>query len=165
MFHHIPGNSVFLLRQLFAESMSRRITGPVESRQSGLEARIRNFRLLADNWDGDGAGKIPNATIREALMFLEGFRQQFSGREPDGAAPASDGGIALYWHGPSGYAEISFNGSGLVSMCRIDNTDHKEGQSENVEIIEEKIEDIFRSGPGRIKTVLVGFSEFCPDWT
>ena len=168
MFHHVRGNSVFLLKHLFARFILKRITDPVENRQSGLEARVRSFRLLDDNWDGDNACNIPNAAIREALMFLKEFRQQFSGRNPDGAAPSPDGEIVLYWHGPSGYAEISFNGSGLASMCRIDNTDHNAGQSEVVEMIEEKTEDIFRSGsvrPGRIKTALVEFSEFCTDRT
>ena len=84
---------------------------------SALEGRIREFFSYGEDWDGDGAKEIPPKAIYSSLNFLAEFRCRFSGGEPLSAAPSPDGEIALYWHSPTGYAEVNFDGSGKLSMC------------------------------------------------
>ncbi len=99
-----------------------------------LEARIKEFLSYTEDWDGEGAKEIPMTAIYMSLNFLDEFRRRFSGDEPRGAAPSPDGEVALYWHGPAGYAEVNFDGGGGLSMCW-------SVGDEELQLIEEKVED------------------------
>ena len=106
-----------------------------EDQAPRLDSRVREFLSYGEDWDGDGAKEIPRAAIYAALNFLDEFRHRFSGSEPRSAAPSPDGEIAMYWHGPAGYAEINFGGTGRVSMCRGDDSDE-------IKLIEEGLESV-----------------------
>ncbi len=117
-----------------AEPESRlRLNQYTEDHASRLECRIREFLSFGEDWDGDGAREIPFAAIYASLNFLDEFRRRFCGSEPRSAAPSADGEIAVYWHGPTGYAEVNFDGTGRISMCRGDDSDE-------IELIEEELE-------------------------
>lgn len=121
-----------------------------EAHESRLESRIREFLSYSDDWDGDGAGEIPLPAIYESLNFLDEFRRRFPGNEPRSAAPSPDGEIAVYWHKPSGYAELNFDGTGRISMCWGYDTDE-------IELIEEALEGI---GEADSSTIWETLSEF-----
>lgn len=121
-----------------------------EARESRLDSRIREFLSYSDDWDGDGAGEIPLRAIYESLNFLDEFRRRFPGNEPRSAAPSPDGEIAVYWHKPTGYAELNFDGTGRISMCWGYDTDE-------IELIEEELESI---GEADSSTIWETLSEF-----
>ncbi|WP_146180743.1 hypothetical protein [Thalassorhabdomicrobium marinisediminis] len=121
-----------------------------EDQASRLESRVREFLSYSDDWDGDGAKEIPLPAIYASLNFLDEFRRRFSGSEPRSAAPSPDGEIAMYWHGPSGYAELNFDGSGRTTMCWGD-------ESDEIELIEEGIENVAEPSTSGIWKVLSEF--------
>ena len=100
---------------------------------SALEGRVRGFLSYGKNWDGEDAKEIPQAAVYSSLNFLAELRGHFSGLEPRSAAPSPDGEIVLYWHNPTGYAEINFDGSGKLSMCWSIGDEELRSIEENVE--------------------------------
>ncbi len=81
------------------------------------ECRIKEFASFEDDWDGDGAKRIPMEAIYAALKFLTDLRQRFPGKDPTGIAPSPDGEVFFYWMNRAGYAEINFEGDGNISLC------------------------------------------------
>ena len=109
-----------------------------DDRASILESRIKTFLSYREDWDGDGAKKIPMPAIYASLNFLNEFGRRFSGKEPRSAAPSPNGEIVLYWYGPTGYAEVNFDSEGKMSMC------WSEGVNE-MNLIEEDRENVVES--------------------
>lgn len=117
---------------------------------SRLDSRIREYLSFTHDWDGSGASEIPLDAIYASLNFVDQIRNVEGGREPKSAAPSPDGEVVLYWHRPSGYAEVNFDGSGNVSLCW-------GGGDDDMEFLEEGYENFEVPKESRVWSTLLDF--------
>ena len=117
---------------------------------TALESRIQEFISYSQGWDGDEAKEIPAGAVYDSLNFLNEVKIRLGYKEPNSAAPSSDGEIVLYWHSPYGYAEVNFVGNGYLTLCWGEDGDDNE-------VIEEKFEVKFDPDQSHIWKVLSNF--------
>lgn len=74
--------------------------------------RIKELRLLRDDWDGDGS-IAPVAGLVEGALALAKQLQLERKDPPDRVVASVNGTIIFEWHTPSGYQEIDVD----LPMC------------------------------------------------
>jgi hypothetical protein len=68
---------------------------------------LRNFLLLEDDWNGEGARAPLASNVYAALAWLQQSRQD--GASPPQAVPGVMGEVLLVWQAPSFYFEVEIN--------------------------------------------------------
>ena len=92
---------------------------------TALKVRAREFTSFSDDWDGDGAKKIPTLAVLNSINFLNILENEFEGQQPNSIAPSPDGEVMIYWHrrGQVDYLEVNFDGAGTITLCFTDDND------------------------------------------
>jgi hypothetical protein len=73
---------------------------------NAIRFRLKDWRALPDDWDGEGAVPFAVATIDAATHFIA--KLQEAGIRAPKYQIAGDGEIEFSWVGPGGYASASF---------------------------------------------------------
>jgi len=72
---------------------------------------IRQWALLTNNWDGEGAGPPIDSSLQEATSFICALPSQ--GMVPEPMLHPS-GRAGLYWNDATLYADLEFTGNGEI---------------------------------------------------
>ena len=115
-----------------------------------FKSRLESFFSYADGWDGDEAKEIPEKAIYAALNFLDEYKFSLSQKDPNSVAASPDGEVVIYWHAPDAYAEVNFDGEGIISLCWSDD-------DTDMDIIEEEYEQDHLLVKGGIRETLGEF--------
>jgi len=89
-----------------------------------LIGEIRQWRLLNDNWDGEGAATPSNHSLNEAVSFVRLLSQGMPIPEP---MLLASGHAGLYWNENHLYADIEFLGDGRIAYFIKRNGDKHKG--------------------------------------
>lgn len=77
-----------------------------------IAGAIREWALLSSNWDGEGASKPNQRSLREATIFLHLLDRGMPIPEP---MLLASGHASLFWHDVNLYAELEFLGDGHIA--------------------------------------------------
>jgi hypothetical protein len=98
-----------ILRLTPQENVER---SPIVRKSANIRNTLRRYRLLPDNWDGEG-GVPPSSDIVEmAIAFLDGLPPNLDLPRP---MVEGEGEITLLWKSPNIYLEIGFLGGDHIS--------------------------------------------------
>lgn len=101
-----------------------------EDAWENLVDRLYSFRLLGDDWDGDGALAPRMEVVATAVGLIRGLKAgRFSPASHASVSPA--GGIVIEWRSESEYIEAEIETPGLIEwMCMRPGlpTSHREQQ-------------------------------------
>lgn len=86
-----------------------------------LLKELESFYQLDDNWDGEGANKIPQVAILQATHFLRDFLDSNPKLRPLDVAASSLGEVIIYWGTGKSYKEVTFDGEGGGFFCYEEN--------------------------------------------
>ena len=108
---HVPRNrgKASTVRQLLDVALRRPVTVVLVSDQSPdlvpseTLSALRSMKNLPDNWDGDGASPIDEATVTRAEQLIrQAFLASPKRLKPPSIAPGYGGMIVAEWSGPAG---------------------------------------------------------------
>lgn len=88
-----------------------------------LIGEIIEFRLLASDWDGEGAHLPSNESIKDAIFFSR-LITQFLLPEP---MLLASGNVSLYWNNDNIYAELEFLDNSRIAYFIKRNEDKHKG--------------------------------------
>lgn len=95
-----------------------------ETQREKLVNEIKDWRLLDDNWDGEGGLKPFTQSIEEAISFVALLGEEIILPEP---MLLSSGHTALFWNEDNLYADIEFLGDGRIAYFIKKNGDKHKG--------------------------------------
>ena len=86
-----------------------------------VRTELASYAELADNWDGQGAKRPPQKTIRDALSFLDRRPDDIPLPDPE---QGSEGEVGVYWDDADTgiFAEVTFEGDGTYAYFAVRGT-------------------------------------------
>lgn len=75
--------------------------------------RVAKYKVLADDWDGDGSPPPEDSAIIRAMQFLAAFEDDWM----PWVAPTTDGGVRVEWDGRDAFLMINFEAADHATVA------------------------------------------------